>query len=63
MAYDMERTLCDILRPRANTDIQIVSEAFKRYAKRKDKNIPQLSEYAKHFNVEEKLRFYLEVLL
>lgn len=61
--YSMERTLCDVLRPRSQTDIQIVSEAFKRYAKRKDKNIPILSEYAKIFHVEDKLRAYLEVLL
>jgi len=62
-AYNMERTLCDILRTQGNTDIQIVSEAFKRYAKRSDKNIPLLSEYAKKLRVEAKLRSYMEVLL
>ncbi|MDA3812038.1 MAG: hypothetical protein PF518_17100 [Spirochaetaceae bacterium] len=61
--YNMERTLCDILRTQSHTDIQIVSEAFKRYAKRKDKNIPLLSEYSKKLKVEKKLRAYLEVLL
>lgn len=63
MAYGMERTLCDILRPHAQVDIQIVAEAFKRYANRLDKNIPLLSEYAKLFKVEKRLRAYLEVLL
>jgi predicted transcriptional regulator of viral defense system len=62
-AYNMERTLCDILRTQGNIDIQIVSEAFKRYAKRNDKNIPLLSEYAKKLRVEAKLRSYMEVLL
>jgi predicted transcriptional regulator of viral defense system len=62
-AYNMERTLCDVLRKHIGIDIQIVSEAFKRYAKRKDKNIPVLSEYAKILRVEDKLRSYLEVLL
>lgn len=62
-AYNMERTLCDIIRTQSNTDIQIVSEAFKRYAKRNDKNIPLLSEYAKKLRVEAKLRSYMEVLL
>lgn len=62
-AYNMERTLCDILRAQYDIDIQIVAEAFKRYAKRKDMNIPLLSEYAKKLRVEEKLRSYLEVLL
>lgn len=62
-AYSMERTLCDILRPHSRIDIQIVTEAFKRYANRSDKNIPVLSEYAKMLKVETKLRTYMEVLL
>lgn len=62
-AYSMEKTLCDILRSQNGVDIQVVSEAFKRYAKRVDKNIPLLSEYAKNLHVEKRLRAYLEVLL
>lgn len=61
--YNMERTLCDILRSHSHVDIQIVTDAFKRYATRRDKNIPLLSEYAKTFKVEKRLRAYLEVLL
>lgn len=62
-AYNQERTLCDILRPNSTADIQIISESFKGYVARKNKNIPLLSEYAKIFKVEKKLRSYLEVLL
>lgn len=62
-AYNMERTLCDILRKRSGVDTGVITEAFKRYAVRKDKNIPLLSEYAKKFRVEEKVRRYLEVLI
>jgi hypothetical protein len=62
-AYGIERTLCDILRERSHTDTQIISEAFKRYSKSENKNIPLLSEYAKLLKVEKKLRSYLEVLL
>ena len=61
--YNVERTLCDILRTYSHIDIQIVSEAYKRYATRKEKNIHLLSEYAKKFRVEDKVRNYLEVLL
>ena len=61
--YNMERTLCDILRKQNNIDVQVVSDAFKRYTKKKIKNIPLLSEYAKKLRVEAKLRSYLEVLL
>lgn len=62
-AYSVERTLCDILRPHSRMDIQIVTEAFKHYAARPNRNIPALSEYAKILKVEVKLRSYLEVLL
>lgn len=61
--YNMEKTLCDILKTRANTDIQVVSEAFKRYVVLGNKNIPLLSEYAKQMRVEKRVRSYLEVLL
>lgn len=62
-AYSVERTLCDILKPHSRVDIQVVTEAFKRYAANSDKNIPVLSELAKLLKVEIKLRSYLEVLL
>ena len=62
-AYSVERTLCDLLRPYSHVDIQIVTEAFKHFITRNDKNIPVLSEYAKNLKVETRLRSYLEVLL
>lgn len=62
-AYSAERTLCDILRPNSRVDIQVVTEAFKHFIARTDKNIPVLSEYAKILKVETRLRSYLEVLL
>ncbi len=62
-AYSVERTLCDILRPHSRVDIQIVTEAFKHYATKSNKNIPILSEYATILKVEARLRSYLEVLL
>ena len=61
--YNRERTLCDILRKTNQTDIQIITQAFKEYAKLPDKNIPLLSEYSKILRVGEKVRSYLEVLL
>lgn len=61
--YCVEKTLCDILVPRAKTDVQVISTAFKRYKDLEKKNIPLLSKYAKMLKVEEKVRSYLEVLL
>lgn len=62
-AYGIERTLCDILKGRSHIDIQIISEAFKRYSISEKKNIPLLSEYSRLFRVEKKVSSYLEVLL
>jgi len=61
--YDMERTICDCLRSRNNLDIAVVTDALKRYAKRKDKNLNQLMQMAETFKVTKLLRGYLEVLL
>lgn len=62
-AYNMERTVCDIIRSRSKMDISILTDALKRYARRRDKNIPKLMEYAEAFRVTKLLRNYMEVLL
>jgi hypothetical protein len=62
-AYNMERTICDIIRNRNNTEMQTFQNALKQYAKRKDKNLRLLMQYAGKFHVEKILRQYLEVLL
>lgn len=60
--YDLERTLCDVLRG-SGSDIQIVSEAMKRYAASKNKNIHKLMQYADQLRVKPKVLRYMEVLL
>ena len=62
-AYNAERTLCDILRPKNHVDIQIITNAFKKYINGKEKNIPLLSQYAKELKVSKQLQAYLEILL
>jgi len=62
-AYDMERTICDCLRSRNYLDIAVVTDAIKRYAKRKDKNLNKLMLMAEAFKVTKLLRSYMEVLL
>lgn len=61
--YDMERTICDIIRNRNNTEMQTFQTALKQYAKRKDKDLRLLMQYAGKFRVDKILRQYLEVLL
>ncbi len=61
--YDIERTLCDIVRNRNNMDPAILSDALRRYISTKEKNIPKLMRYAKEMKIESVIRVYLEVLL
>ena len=61
--YDMERTICDLLRSRSRIEIQTFQGALKSYARRKDKNLRALMQYAGMFKVEKILRQYLAVLL
>ena len=60
--YDLERTLCDILRG-SGSDIQIVNAAMKKYAASKEKNIHKLMQYAELLRVKPKVQRYMEVLL
>ena len=61
--YDMERTICDLVRSRNSMEMQTFQGALKMYVRRKDKNLRTLMRYAKLFRVEKLLRQYLEVLL
>lgn len=61
--YDMERTICDLIRNRSSIEMQTFQGALKSYARRKDKNLRTLMRYAGMFRVERILRQYLEVLL
>lgn len=61
--YDMERSVCDLLRSRRNIEMQVFQDALRQYAGRKDKNLRTLIQYADLFHVEKMLRPYLEVLL
>lgn len=62
-AYDVERTLCDIVRGQKVVDSQVVVPAMKRYASDKSRNITKLMQYARSLGVEPKIRGYMEVLL
>ena len=61
--YDLERTVIDLIRNRSKFEIQDFTTALKTYAKRPDKNLSRLYEYAKAFRVDKTLRTYMEVLL
>ena len=61
--YDVERTICDLIKDKNNMDKEIYSKALKEYAKRKDKDLLKLAKYAKKLNIEKDLVDVMEVLL
>jgi len=61
--YDIERTLCDIVKGKHSFDIHLVNQAMKTYAASKEKDIAKLLAYAERFRVKPKILRYMEVLL
>ncbi len=61
--YDVERTICDIIKNKHKIDSEIFSKALKSYATSKNKNLAKLHQYAKTMNIEKKVSHYMEVLL
>lgn len=61
--YNMERTICDILRDRNKQDPAVVNDSLRKYVHRKEKDLNKLIKYADVLRIEKILRNYLEVLL
>jgi predicted transcriptional regulator of viral defense system len=62
-AYDLERTICDIIRSRNKMGTETFLAALKLYAVNPRKDLNKLNTYAKKMRVSNVLRHYLEVLL
>ena len=62
-AYDMDRTICDILRFKDMMDVQVFQYAMKEYMASTHKNLNHLMEYAKRLGIESAMRTYTEVML
>lgn len=61
--YDRERTICDCFKYRARLDAETFSKALNAYANDTDKNLQNLSLYAKKLRVYKKVTEMMEVLL
>lgn len=62
-AYDLERTVCDMIRSRNKLGTETFLAALKMYAVSPKKDLNKLNTYAKKMRVSNVLRQYLEVLL
>lgn len=61
--YDMERTICDIIKNSQKIDAEIYGKALKLYAKSKDKNTHNLLRYAQTLKIENKVAELMTVVL
>jgi len=61
--YDRERTICDCFKYRTKMDNEIFAKAINAYAADKNKNLTNLSKYAKSLKVYKKVTDMMEVLL
>ena len=61
--YDLERTICDVIRSRSRIGTETFLAALKAYADSPKKDLNKLDRYAKQLRVAKVLRQYLEVLL
>ena len=61
--YDLERTICDVIRSRNKLGTETFLSALKMYAASPKKNLNKLNTYATQLRIANVLRQYLEVLL
>lgn len=61
--YNLERTICDIIKDKNKMDKEIYSKALKEYAKNRNKDLLKLIKYAKKLDIENEVVELMEVLL
>ncbi|MDD4035764.1 MAG: type IV toxin-antitoxin system AbiEi family antitoxin domain-containing protein [Bacilli bacterium] len=61
--YDIERTVCDVIKNRNKIDKEILSKALKNYSNLKGKDLSKLVKYAEKLGIKKKVMEYMEALL
>lgn len=54
-AYDLERSICDIIRSKNRMNLEQVKKTIRQYIKNKDKDMSKLSEYSKKMGINEQV--------
>ena len=60
-AYDIERSICDIIRSKNRMDSEHVKYSIREYLKRKDKDLVKLSKYAEKMGIKDEVMNYMEI--
>ncbi len=61
--YDVERTICDIIKDNKHMDKEIYTKALKWYAEKKDRDILKLVKYSQKMNIEQEVAEIMQVIL
>ncbi len=61
--YDIDRTICDVLRKMNRMDKEIFNKAIQRYVNDERKNIPNLMTYAKKLRIQKRAKELIGVWL
>lgn len=61
--YNLERTVCDIIKTKDSIDIEIRNKAIKKAIKSKEFNANKMFEYAKKMKIYDKVKNYMEAII
>ena len=61
--YDIERSVCDVVRFRNKVGMDVVTEVLRAYLSRKDRNIAKLTDYAGKMRIGTIMTQYLNVMV
>lgn len=61
--YNLERTVCDIIKDKDCLDIEIRNKAIKKAIRSKEFNASKMFEYAKKMNIYDKVKNYMEAII
>ena len=61
--YDIERSVCDVVRFRNKVGMDVMTEVLRTYLSRKDRNIARLTEYARKMRIGSRMTQYLNVMV
>ena len=61
--YNLERTVCDIIKDNDSLDIETRNKAIKKCIKSKEFSASTMFEYAKKMNIYDKVKNYMEAII
>lgn len=61
--YDIEKTICDVIRHRQKLGFEVLKEILKNYLNRSDRDLNRLGQYAQQLNIQNKVEDFIKILL